>query len=135
MMLPGPRTSHPGRRSTTGAEHVQWHWGNIGSAAAGLAVALSALFAAGYALITGQGPKWISEARARARDQAEAARSAAALSDEQRRHIQMDRERVLYGWGGAGSAGEVYGVALVTDPAEMDTARSDLAAPNTPAST
>jgi hypothetical protein len=32
----------------------------------------------------------------------------------------------------AGSGGEVYGVALVTDPAEMDTARLELTTPNTP---
>jgi hypothetical protein len=111
---------------------MQWHWGNIGSAAAGLAVAASARFGVAYGLITGQGPAWIREARARARAQAEQARAAAALDDAQREQIELDRGRVLYGWGGPGSGGEVYTVALVTDPAEMDTAREELAKAKTP---
>lgn len=67
------RPGHTGR--------VQWHWGNIGWAAAGLAVVASVLFGIAYGLITGQGPAWIREARARARAQAEQARAAAALSE------------------------------------------------------
>jgi hypothetical protein len=107
---------------------VQWHWGNIGSAIAGIAVGLSLVIGAAYALITGQGPAWLRESRERARAQAEQARQQAALAEEERKQIELDRERVLYGWAGAGSAGEVYTVALVADPAEMDTAREELAA-------
>ena len=111
---------------------MQWHWGNIGSAIAGIAVGLSLVIGAAYALITGQGPAWLREARDRARAQAEQAREQAALAAEERREIELGRERELYGWGGAGGWGEVYRVALVTDPSEMDTARQELAAPNTP---
>ena len=111
---------------------MQWHWGNIGSAIAGIAIGLSVMIGAAYALITGEGPAWLREARERARAQAEQARQQAALAAEERHQIEMDRERVLYGWGGAGSAGEVYGVALVDDPAEMNSACDELAAPQTP---
>jgi hypothetical protein len=103
------------------ADRVQWHWGNIGSAAAGLSVAASVA----YALLTGKGPAWLREAREQAKQQA-------ALAAEERKQIELDRERVLYGWAGAGSSGEVYKVALVTDPAEMETARRELAAPKNP---
>ncbi len=111
---------------------MQWHWGNIGSAAAGLAVFASAAFAIAWALITRQGPAWINDTRDRVRAQADQARAQTALADEERKQIELDRERVLYGWAGTGSGGEVYRVALVTDPAEMDTARGELAAGNTP---
>jgi hypothetical protein len=60
------------------------------------------------------------------------ARQQAALAAEERKQIELNRERVLYGWGGAGGAGEVYKVALITDPAELDTARKELATPKTP---
>jgi hypothetical protein len=111
---------------------MQWHWGNIGAAAAGLAVAASATFGIVWAALTRQGPAWLRDTRARARAQTQQAQASAALADEERKQIELDRERVLYGWAGAGSAGEVYRVALVTDPAEMDTARRELATPQTP---
>jgi len=104
---------------------MQWHWGNIGSAAAGLAVLISVVFGIAYALITGQGSAWIRDARARARAQAEQAKAAAALDDERRRQIELDRRRTLNGWSSSGI--EVYRVALVSDPSEMDTARDELA--------
>jgi hypothetical protein len=107
---------------------MQWHWGNIGSAAAGLAVFATAAFGIAWALITRQGPAWIQDNRDRARAQADQARAQTALADEERKEIELERDRVLYGWAGAGSAGEVYSVALVTDPAEMETARRELAA-------
>lgn len=111
---------------------MQWHWGNIGSAAAGLAVFASAAFGIAWALITRQGPAWIRDTRDRVRAQADQARAQTALANEERKQIELDRERVLYGWAGAGGAGEVYRVALVTDPSEMDTARHELAGGNTP---
>jgi hypothetical protein len=118
--------------TTWHAGRTQWHWGNIGSAAAGLAVFGSAAFGIAWALITRQGPAWIQDTRDRVRAHADHARAQTALADEERKQIELDRQRVLYGWGGAGSAGEVYRVALVTDPAEMDTARKELGTPQTP---
>jgi hypothetical protein len=95
-------------------------------------VFLSVLFAIVYGLVTGQGPKWLHEARERAKAQAQQARYEAALARSKREQIELDRDRVLYGWAGAGSGGEVYKVALVTDAAEMNIAARELATPKTP---
>jgi hypothetical protein len=48
---------------------------------------------AAYALITGQGPAWLREARERARAQAEQARQQAALAAKERKQIELNRER------------------------------------------
>jgi hypothetical protein len=88
-------------------------------------VLVSVVFGAAWALVTGQGPAWVRDSRERVRAQSEQARAQAALADEERRQIELDRRRVLNGWSPGGI--EVYGVALVTDPAEMDTAREQLA--------
>ncbi len=105
---------------------MEIHWGNLGSAAAGLAVLISVVVGTTWALVTRQGPKWLHEARERAAAQTEQARQEAALAAEQRNDSELDRERVLYGWAGVGSAGEVYTVALVTDPVELATAAEEL---------
>jgi len=109
---------------------MQWHWGNIGSAAAGLAVLVSALFTIGYALISKQGPALIRAIRDRTQAQTDQARAATALDDEQRKDIELNRRRALNGWSPGGV--EVYRVALVTEPAEMDIAREQLAPGHAP---
>jgi hypothetical protein len=108
------------------ADQMQWHWGNIGSAAAGLAALIAAVFAVTYALAKRQGPAWLQAVRDRERAQAQAAREQADLAHEQTEQIRLDRRRSLLGW----SPGTVstYGVALVTSAEEMDQARDELIA-------
>ena len=91
---------------------MQWHWGNIGSFLAGLSTVVIAI----AALI--RGPEVIRAWVARQRAQAEAAH-------EEAENIRLERRRGLSGW----SAGGVnsYPVALVTEPAEIDLARDQLA--------
>jgi hypothetical protein len=64
------------------AGRMQWHWGNIGSAAAGI-VALLAALAAVYGAVR-YGPAWLRESRERQRAQAAAVRAQEALSHEAR---------------------------------------------------
>jgi hypothetical protein len=49
-----------------------------------------------------------------------------------REQIELDRQRVLYGWAGAGGSGEVYGVALVTDPTQLAEAAAELSRGDVP---
>lgn len=109
---------------------MQWHWGNIGSAAAGLAALIAAVFAVVYAVIKKQGPTWLQAVKDREHAQAEAAREQAGLAREQAEQIRLDRRRRLYGWSPGGLA--TFTVALVTDPVEMEKARDELAAANVP---
>jgi hypothetical protein len=51
--------------------------GDIGSAAAGLAALIAAIFAVAYALIKRQGPAWLQAVRDREHAQAEEAREQA----------------------------------------------------------
>ena len=101
---------------------VQWHWGNIGSAAAGLA-ALIATVAAVYGVIR-YGPAWLRDSRERQQAQAAAAREQEALAREQQEQLRLDRHRHLYGWSRHGV--NTYGVVLVTAAEEMDRARDEL---------
>ena len=103
---------------------MQWHWGNIGSAAAGLAALIAAVFAVSYAIVKRQGPAWLQAVRDRENAQADAAREQATLAYEQAEQIRLDRRRSLYGWSPGGLA--TYTVALVTSAAEMDRARDEL---------
>jgi hypothetical protein len=94
---------------------VQWHWGNIGSAAGGLAGATAAL-AAVYAIIR-RGPDGYRAWRERQTAERDLAR-------EQATAFRLERHRRLYGWSPGGV--EVYGVVRITDPAEMAKAADEL---------
>jgi hypothetical protein len=103
---------------------MEWHWGNIGSAAAGLA-ALIATVAAVYGVIR-YGPAWLRDSRERQQAQAAAAREQEALAREQAEQIRLDRRRSLQGWSRGGV--NTYTVALVTSADEMTRARDELVA-------
>jgi hypothetical protein len=104
------------------AGRMQWHWGNIGSAAAGLA-AFIATVAAVYGVIR-YGPPWLRDSRERQQAQAAAAREQEALAREEAEQIRLDRHRLLYGWSRGGLGG--FGVVLVTTAEEMNQARDEL---------
>jgi hypothetical protein len=101
---------------------MQWHWGNIGSASAGIA-ALIATVAAVYGVIR-YGPAWLRDSRARQQAQAAAAREQENLAREQAEQIRLDRRRRLSGWSPGGV--ETYTVALVTPAEEMTQACDEL---------
>src|SRR5258708_4652907 len=103
---------------------MQWHWGNIGSAAAGVAALIAAVFAVTYAIMKRQGPAWLQAVREREHAQADAAREQAGLAREQAEQIRLDRRRSLQGWSRGGV--NTYGVALVTSAEEMTRARDEL---------
>ena len=107
---------------------MQWHWGNIGSAAAGLAALIATVFTI-YGIIR-YGPAWLRDARAARQAQAAAAREEEALAREQAEQIRLDRRRHLQGWSPHGV--NIYDVALVTSVAEMDQAKAELLAGNVP---
>jgi hypothetical protein len=107
---------------------VQWHWGNIGSAAAGRAAFIAAV-AAVYGIVK-YGPAWLRDSRERQKAQAAAAREQEALAREQAEQIRRDRRRSVHGWSGHGV--NSYEVALVTSAAEMDQAKAELLAGNVP---
>jgi hypothetical protein len=99
------------------------HWGNIGSAAAGLGTLIVALFAA-WGLVR-HGPGWLQASRDRQRAQADAAHAQAGLAREQEEEIRLERHRRLHGWSPHGV--DTFTTALVTSPGEMDQARQELA--------
>jgi hypothetical protein len=88
-------------------------WGNIGSLLGGLAA-----FGLAFVAVI-QGTAGLGDWRAKQLAQRDLARAEAE-------NIRLDRERVLYGWSPGGV--EVYGVTLVTQPAEVRAAASSLAA-------
>jgi hypothetical protein len=90
---------------------MQWHWGNIGSALAGLSTVIIAV----AALI--RSPSALRDWRARQRAQAEAAH-------EETRTLQLERRRGLSGWNAMGV--NTYPVVLVTAAGELDQARTEL---------
>jgi hypothetical protein len=106
------------------------HWGNIGSAAAGLAALIATVFGVTYAIIKRQGPAWLQAVHDREQAQAEQAREQAELAREQTEQIRLDRRRQLQGWSPGGVAS--YTVALVTSAEEMNEARDQLVAGNVP---
>ena len=89
-----------------------WHWGNIGSFLAGLSTVVIAI----AALI--RGPEAVREWITRQRAQAEAAR-------EEAENIRLERRAHLQGWSANGV--NSYPVTLVTESAEIDLARHQLA--------
>ena len=105
---------------------MQWHWGNIGSAAAGLAPFIAAVFAITYAITKRQGPAWLHAVREREHAQADAAREQVCLAHEQAEQIRLDRRCSLQGWSRGGV--NTYAVALVASAEEMTRARDELAA-------
>jgi hypothetical protein len=107
---------------------MQWHWGNIGSATAGLA-ALIAAVAAVYGIVR-YGPVWLRDSRERQQAQAAAAREQEALAREQAEQIRRERRRSVQGWSAHGV--NSYEVALVTSAAEMDQAKAELLPGNVP---
>jgi hypothetical protein len=89
---------------------VQWHWGNIGSAAAGLAtlvVTLRLLWSA---------PDWYRTWKERQNAERD-------LAIERTKAIELERRRGLYGWS---DNIETYGVTLVTDAPELEQAAREL---------
>ena len=103
---------------------MQWHWGNIGSAAAGLAALIAAVFAVTYAIFKKQGPEWLQAIREREHAQAEAAREQGDLAHEQAEQIRLERHRSLEGWSRGGV--NTYTVALVTSAEQITEAREEL---------
>jgi hypothetical protein len=101
---------------------MQWHWGNIGSAAGGLAGLLTVVFAV-YSAVR-YGPAWLREARARQQAQTDAAREQASLARQENEQIALDRRRALHGWSAHGIAD--FRVELVTSAEEMAQARDEL---------
>lgn len=87
-------------------------WGNIGSFLGGASAVLLAV-----AAIIG-GSAGLGDWRAKQREQRDLAR-------EEAENIRLDRRRILNGWTPAGLP--VYGVELVTTPAELEQARDQLA--------
>jgi hypothetical protein len=98
---------------------MQWHWGNIGSMLAGLSTIVIAV----GALI--RGPAVIRSWLDRQAADAEEPRARAATLSEDAGERRLERRRTLLGWSPNGV--ETYSVALVTDPAEMDQAKAELA--------
>jgi hypothetical protein len=92
---------------------MQWHWGNIGSAAGGLAALLVAL------LTLPQLPGAIRDLRSRWRQQA-------ALAAEQEEQIALERRARLSGWSAHGV--DTFGVTLVTAPEELTQAAAEIGA-------
>jgi hypothetical protein len=91
---------------------MQWHWGNIGSAAAGLATLIVAL------RLLWSAPDWYRTWKERQNAERDLAR-------EQTKNIELERRRELYGWS---DQVETYGVTLVTDVKELAKAADELAA-------
>jgi hypothetical protein len=98
------------------------HWGNIGSAAAGLGTLIVAIFAV-YGLIR-HGPAWLQDSRERKQAQAAADAAQANLALEEAKQIELERRRRLDGWSGHGI--DTFTTVLVTTPEEMNQAREEL---------
>jgi hypothetical protein len=90
---------------------MQWHWGNIGSAAAGLATLIVTL------RLLWSAPDWYRTWKERQNAERD-------LAVEQTKAIELERRRGLYGWS---DNIETYRVALVTDAHELDQAAQELA--------
>ena len=103
-------------------KEAQWHWGNIGSAAAGLAALLATVFTI-YGVVK-YGPAWLRDSRARQQAQAAAASEQAILARQQGEQISLERRRGLHGWSRHGV--DTFLVALVTSAEEMAEAREEL---------
>lgn len=97
---------------------MQWHWGNVGSMLAGL----STIVIAAGALIRGPAVirSWLDRQAADAEEACARAEELHADAEERR----LERRRTLLGWSPGGV--ETYGVALVTDPEELQQAAAEL---------
>ena len=97
---------------------MQWHWGNIGSMLQGVSVIVIAV----AALIRGPAVvrSWLDR-QAADEEEARARPETLRAGTEERR---LERRRPLLGWSPHGV--DTYGVALVTDPDEMDRATAEL---------
>ena len=91
---------------------MQWHWGNIGSAAAGLATLIVAL------RLLWSAPDWYRTWKERQNAERD-------LALEQTKAIELERRRGLYGWS---DNIETYRVTLVTDARELEQAARELSA-------
>lgn len=94
------------------------HWGNIGSMLAGLSTIVIAV----GALI--RGPAVVRSWLDRQAADADEARARADALRAEAEELRLERRRTLLGWSPGGV--ETYTVALVTDPAEMDRAKTEL---------
>lgn len=94
---------------------MQWHWGNIGSALAGL----STLVVAVAALI--RGPAVVRAWTDRLHAQADTAHQEAET-------IRLERQRYLHGWSRHGV--DTYEVALVSDADELTQAIQEIGSGN-----
>ena len=93
------------------SDRMQWHWGNIGSALAGLSTLIIAI----GALI--RSPAVLRDWRARQRAEAEVAK-------EQAESIRLDRRRYMSGWSAHGV--DTFKVNLITDADELAGAFDEL---------
>jgi hypothetical protein len=91
---------------------MQWHWGNIGSAAAGLATLIVTV------RLLWSAPDWYRTWKERQNAERDLAR-------EQTGAIQLERRRHLSGWSGHGV--DTFGAALVTADDELGQACAELA--------
>jgi hypothetical protein len=105
---------HPGQ--------MQWHWGNIGSALAGITTAISAAIITITALI--RGPAALRDWRARQQAETQAAHERAEAAREEAETTRLERRRGLSGWSAHGT--ETYGVTLVTETDELSQAATEL---------
>jgi hypothetical protein len=92
---------------------MQWHWGNIGSAAAGLATLIVTV------RLLWSAPDWYRTWKDRQNAERDLAR-------EQTGAIQLERRRHLSGWSGHGV--DTFGVTAVTAEDELGRACAELAA-------
>jgi hypothetical protein len=91
---------------------MQWHWGNIGSAAAGLATLIVAV------RLLWSAPDWYRTWKERQNAERDLAR-------EQTGAIQLERRRHLSGWSGHGI--DTFAITAVTTEDELDQACAELA--------
>jgi hypothetical protein len=91
---------------------MQWHWGNIGSAAAGLATLIVTV------RLLWSAPDWYRTWKERQNAERDLAR-------EQTAAIQLERRRHLSGWSGHGI--DIFEVTAVTTEDELGQACAELA--------
>ena len=99
-------------RGLCDAGPMQWHWGNIGSAAPGLATLIVTV------RLLWSAPDWYRTWKGRQNAERDLAR-------EQTGAIQLERRRHLSGWSGHGV--DTFGVTLVTAKDELARACAELA--------
>jgi hypothetical protein len=93
---------------------MQWHWGNIGSAAAGLATLIVTV------RLLWSAPDWYRTWKERQQAERDLAR-------EQAEEIRLERRARLHGWSGNGI--DTFSVTPVTTPEDLEQAARELGAP------